>query len=199
MVNEPSVPDVRALWQLQPAEGGPMSVAEVRRKSLALQEKARRWVKGIYLAGAGNAGLSLTLMWFLPELRWALGYLILTAVFLVSFVRRRSSLQTVSPTMTADQGLAFYREALQRERDGRRDSRWWFTVGPALNIVILGLVYVRSPLFHGTIAEVSGLATIFASHIVALAMVARRLGGEARAYQRELDLLPAGGADQELP
>jgi hypothetical protein len=198
MVNEPPVPDLRVLWQRQPGEGGSMSVADVRRKSVALQERARRRTAGIYLAGAGNAGISLILMWLLPELRLALGYLVVTAIFLVSFVRRRSTLQEISTTMTAEQGLVFYRQALQRERDVRRDSSWWFTIGPALNILILGLVYVSSPLFHGTIAEVSGLATILATHIVILAVVARRLRGEARAYQRELDLLPATASDLEV-
>jgi cobalamin biosynthesis protein CobD/CbiB len=187
MANEPPVPDVRALWQCQPAEGVPMSVAEVDRKSRELQGKARRRLKGIYVAAAGNAGIPLILMWFLPELRLALGYLVVTAVFLVSFVRRRSILQTISPTMTAAQGLVFYRQALERERDFRRDSSWWFTIGPALNILILGLVYVKSPLFHGTIAELFVLATILATHIVVLAVVARRLRSEVRAYQREID------------
>jgi cobalamin biosynthesis protein CobD/CbiB len=198
MVNEPPVPDVRGLWQRQPAEGGSMSAAEVRRKSVELQERARRRMAGIYMAGAGNAGIPLILMWFLPELRLALGYLVVTAIFLVSFVRRRSSLQEISPTMTAEQGLVFYRQALQRERDARRDSTWWFTIGPALNILILGLVYVRSPLFDGTLAEVFLLATVLATHVVVLAVVARQLRGKARAYQRELDLLPATSSGREV-
>lgn len=125
-----------------------MSVAEVRRRSQELQDRARRRLAAIYVGGVGNAGIPLILMWFLPELRLALGYLVVTALFLVSFVRHRSTVQAVSPEMTAAQGLAFYRQALERERDVRRDSTWWFTVGPALNILILGLAYIRSPLFH---------------------------------------------------
>ena len=163
-----------------------MSVAEVRRRSHELQDKARRRLAAIYVAGAGNAGIPLILMWFLPELRLALGYLVVTAVFLVSFVRHRSTVQAVSPEMTADQGLAFYRQALERERDVRRDSTWWFTVGPALNILILGLAYIRSPLFHGTMPEVSVVTAILVTHVIVLARVVRKLQGEARAYQRDL-------------
>lgn len=198
MASEPPVPDVRALWQLQPAEGVSMSVAEVRRRSHELQDKARRRLAAIYVAGAGNAGIPLILMWFLPELRLALGYLVVTAVFLVSFVRHRSTVQAVSPEMTADQGLAFYRQALERERDVRRDSTWWFTVGPALNILILGLAYIRSPLFHGTMPEVSGLTAILVTHVIVLARVVRKLQGEARAYQRDLDLLPTTSSGPEV-
>ena len=171
-----------------------MSVAEVRRRSHELQDKARRRLAAIYVAGAGNAGIPLILMWFLPELRLALGYL----VVLVSFVRHRSTVQAVSPEMTADQGLAFYRQALERERDVRRDSTWWFTVGPALNILILGLAYIRSPLFHGTMPEVSVVTAVLVTHVIVLARVVRKLHGEARAYQRDLDLLPTTSSGPEV-
>ena len=175
-----------------------MSVAEVRRRSHELQDKARRRLAAIYVAGAGNAGIPLILMWFLPELRLALGYLVVTAVFLVSFVRHRSTVQAVSPEMTADQGLAFYRQALERERDVRRDSTWWFTVGPALNILILGLAYIRSPLFHGTMPEVSVVTAVLVTHVIVLARVVRKLQGEARAYQRDLDLLSTTSSGPEV-
>jgi hypothetical protein len=168
-----------------------MSVTEVDRRSRELQDQARRRLAAIYVAGAGNAGIPLILMWFLPELRLALGYLVVTAIFLVSFVRRRSTVQAVSPAMTADQGLAFYRQALQRERDTRRDSAWWFTVGPSLNLLILGFAYLRSPLFHWTMPELIGAAAILVTHVIVLARLVQKLRAEARTYQLELDLLPA--------
>ena len=40
-------------------------------------------IMAFYLMVAGNAGIPLALMWFLPELRFALGYLVATAVVLV--------------------------------------------------------------------------------------------------------------------
>jgi hypothetical protein len=54
----------------------------------------------------------------------------------------------------------FYRELLERERDFRRDSARWFSVGPGLNIIALTLVYVSSRLFHGTPIKLSLLATV---------------------------------------
>ena len=39
----------------------------------------------IYMSGAGNAGIPLVLMWFLPELRVGLGYLVVTALVLVAY------------------------------------------------------------------------------------------------------------------
>jgi hypothetical protein len=189
MAAEPPVPDACGLWQRQPTEGGPMSAADARRKSEALQESARRRTTGLYMAGAGNAGIALVLMWVLPELRLALGYLVVTAAGLVWHVRRRSGQSNLQPLATADEGLAFYRQLLTHERDVRRANMRWFTIGPALNIVVLGLVYISSPLFHATVPEMAAMALIATTNVVALALVARKLRDEARAYQNELDVL----------
>jgi hypothetical protein len=181
--------DPRALWQNQPTEGVSMSIDAVRRKSQQLQDNARRRIAAFYAMGAANAGVSLALMWFLPELRLGLGYLVLTAVFLVSFVRRRSGFRKGSLSMTPAQGLAFYRDLLARERDFRRDSTRWFTIGPALNIIVLSLVYIASPLFHGTTAELAVIGMILATHVVVLARIGPRLRNEARKFQTEIDAL----------
>ena len=82
--------------------------------------------------------------------------------------------------MTAAQGLVFYRHLLERERDFRRDSARWFTIGPALNIIALSLGYISSPLFHGTGGEIAVMALILATHAIVLTLVARRMGEEAR-------------------
>jgi hypothetical protein len=166
-----------------------MSADAVRRKSERLQDSARRRIAAFYAMGAANAGIPLVLMWFLPELRLGLGYLVLTAGFLVSYVRHRSGFRTVSPAMTPAQGLAFYRDLLARERDFRRDSTRWFTIGPALNIIVLSLVYVASPLYHGTTAELAVIAMTLTTHVVVLARIAPRLRNEARKYQAEIDAL----------
>lgn len=188
MADEP-LSDPRALWQNQPTEGVSMSIDAVRRKSQQLQDNARRRIAAFYAMGAANAGIPLALMWFLPELRLGLGYLVLTAVFLVSYVRRRSGFRTVSPSMTPAEGLAFYRDLLARERDFRRDSTRWFTIGPALNIIVLSLVYIASPLFHGTTAELAVIGMILATHVVVLARIGPRLRNEARKFQTEIDAL----------
>jgi hypothetical protein len=189
MAAEPPVPDVRILWKNQADEGGRVSVDDIRRASRKLEETVARRARLVYLAGAGNAGLPLVLMWFLPELRLALAWLVVTAVVLVSYVRRRSAFQSVSPDSTADQGLTFYRRLLERERDFRHSSTRWFTIGPALNIAVLMIAYTTSPLFHGTVPELAAVAVILATHVVVLAHAVRRLRREARAYQLELDAL----------
>jgi hypothetical protein len=171
-----------------------MSVDAVRRKSDQLQDRARRRMAAFYAMGAANAGIPLVLMWFLPELRLGLGYLVLTAVLLVSYVRRRSGFRTASPSMAPAEGLAFYRDLLARERDFRRDSTRWFTLGPALNIVVLSLVFIASPLFHGTTAELAVIGMTLATHVVVLARLAPRLRNEARKFQTEIDVLDGLGA-----
>jgi hypothetical protein len=56
---------------------------------------------------------------------------------------------------------------------------------------MLGFVYAASPLFHGTAPEIAGMTTIFATHVVVLAVIARRLRGRAHNCQVELDELAA--------
>jgi hypothetical protein len=191
MVDEPAVPDARALWQNQSTEGKGMSVDEVRRKSQSIEEQTRRRVLGIYLMGAANAGLPLILMWFVPGLRVGLAYLALTALALIFFVRRRSTSRVMPPELSPEQSVAFYRQLLERERDYRRESARWFTIGPGLNIIVLGLVYISSPLFHGTRPEFLLIGAVALTHVVVLTRIARRLMKEARRYQLELDALPS--------
>lgn len=166
-----------------------MSIEEVRDRSLKLQNEARRRVVLMYAIAAANIGLPLVLMWFLPHLRPALAWLVVTAVSLMWFVQRRSVLRTVAPAWTPAEGVTFYRRLLEHERDFRRECRRWFTIGPALNIVALGLVYAASPLFHGTVPEIAVMTSILATHAVALALIAKRLGALADKCQMELDEL----------
>jgi hypothetical protein len=189
MADEPLVRGLRALWQAQPVGGGVMSLEEVRDRSRKLQEEARMRVIRMYVMAAGNAGIPLVLMWFLPALRPALAWLVATAVFLTLFVRRRSVLRTLAPALTGAEGLTFYRRLLEHERDFRRACSRWFTVGPALNILALGGLYMASPLFHGTAPEIAIMATIFATHVVLLTVIGRRLRSEADKYQTELNEL----------
>jgi hypothetical protein len=189
MADEPLDRGLRALWQAQPTEGRVMSIEEVRDRSLKLQEEARRRVVLMYAAAAGNISLPLVLMWFVPHLRWALAWLVVTAVFLMWFVQRRSVLRTVAPAWTPAEGVTFYRRLLEHERDFRRECGRWFTIGPALNIVVLGLVYAASPLFRGTAPEIAIMTTILATHVVLLVLILKRLRGLAAKCQMELDEL----------
>ena len=196
MADEPLAPDVRALWQHQVTEGGSMSATEVRRRAGELQEKARRRVAAIYMSGAGNAGIPLVLMWFLPELRLGLGYLVVTALVLVGTSVVAASSDRV-PERDRRAGARVYRHLLERERDFRRDSARWFTIGPALNIIALILVYISSPLFHGSVGEIAVMALIVTTHAIVLTLVARRMGEEARRYQTELEAV-GGWAGEDV-
>ena len=125
-------------------------------------------------------------MWFLPELRLGLGYLVVTALVLVAYVRRRSLFRTVSPDMTAAQGLVFYRHLLERERisSGQRAlvHHWsraeYHRAQPGL--------YQQSA-FPRHRGEIAVMALILATHAIVLTLVAGRMGEEARRYQTELE------------
>jgi hypothetical protein len=164
-----------------------MSASDVRRKSEELRQKARKRLTAMYVMGAGNAGLPLILMWFLPSLRLGLGYLVFTAAMLVFYVRRRSAVRDISPEMTVAEGRTFYRHLLERERDFQRNSVRWFTIGPALNSIVLTLVYMSSPVFHGTSVEVALIAAVLVTTVFVLIRLAWKFGAEARRYQSELD------------
>jgi len=98
-------------------------------------------------------------------------------------------LLTPPPAAAHAQGLAFLRELLARERDYRREGTRWFTIGPALNIIVLCAVYVRSSLFHGTAVELAVIGDVVVTHAVLLARIVQRLRGEVRAFQRQIDAL----------
>jgi len=185
--NERPVDGVRTLWQNQPVDGSPMSASDVRRKSEELEKKTRRRQRGMYVIGAAEAGVPLILMWFLPELRLALAYLVLTAAVLVFYVRRRSAARAISPDMTVAEGRAFYRQLLERERDFRRSSIKWFTIGPTLNIIVLTFAYVSTPAFHATTAALAVIAVVLVTHVVVLIRISKKLNAEARKYQSELN------------
>jgi hypothetical protein len=189
MADEPLVRGLRALWQTQPTEGRGMSIEEVRDRSRKLQEAARLRLVRMYAAAVGNAGLPLILMWYLPHLRPALAWLVVTAGCLVLFVRRRSALRAVAPALTPAEGLTFYRRLLEQERDFHRHSTRWFTIGPAVNILVLGAAYAASPLFHGTAPEIAVLAVVAVTHAAVLTIVAKRMRRQAHKYQVELDEL----------
>jgi hypothetical protein len=193
MADEPLVRGLQALWQTQPVEGAVMSLEEVRDRSRKLQEDARRRLARMYAIAVGNTALPLVLMWYLPQLRLALAWLVVTAVSLTLFVHRRSVLRTPRPALVAAlapaEGLTFYRRLLEHERDFHRDSTRWFTIGPAVNILVLGSVYAASPLFRGTAPEIAAMAVIAATHVVVLALVAKRLRSLAHKNQVELDEL----------
>lgn len=181
--------DVKALWRGQDSEGDRMSIAQITHRSQTLLDRARRRVAFMYAAGVANAGLALVLMWFQPALRAGLGYLVVTAVFLMAWVRRRHTQRTLPPDLAWTEGLAFYRSLLEHERDFHRDSARWFVIGPAANIVALSAVYVASPHFKGSPMEMLFLMTVIGTHIVVLAQVYRRLRREAAADQAELDAM----------
>jgi len=187
MVNDPAGDDVRALWQSQQAEEHRMSASDIQRESEELQKKARQRLVGMYVIGAANGGLPVILMWFLPELRLGLGYLAVTAAMLVLYVRHRTIVRPISPDVTVADGRAFYRHLLEHERDFRRNSARWFTIGPGLNIIVLTAVYVSSSLFHGARAELVAIAGVLVTHVVVLIGVFRKLTAEATRYQSELD------------
>jgi Na+/H+ antiporter NhaD/arsenite permease-like protein len=141
----------------------------------------------MYLIGAANAGFPLILMWFLPALRLGLGYLVFTAAMLVFYVQRRSAVRVISPDMTEAQGRTFYRHLLERERDFQRNSARWFTIGPALNIIVLTFVYISSPVFHMTPAQLALIGAVLVTHVFILTRVSKKLAAEARRYQSQLD------------
>jgi len=141
----------------------------------------------MYGIGGAETAIPLILMWFLPGFRLALGYLAFTAVTLVLFVRRRSGVRDISPEMTVGDGRTFYRQLLERERDFQRSSARWFTIGPALNSIVLTFVYVSSPVFHGTRVEIALIAAVLVTTVVVLTHLARTFAAEARRYQSELD------------
>jgi hypothetical protein len=166
-----------------------MSTQRIRERSQTLMARRRRRLAIIYASGAGNIGLAIALMWVQAELRLALAYLTVTAIVLMTWTQRRNARRALGPEDASIDGVSFYQRLLERERDFHRDSARWFIIGPALNLVVLGLIYIASPLFHGRPAELLAMAVVAIAHYGVLSLARERLQREARANQHELDAL----------
>jgi hypothetical protein len=148
MPNEPSDLDPQKLWQRQPTEYDPMTLAEIHGKARAFRVKIRRRNALEYF------GCVLVIAGFVPALLHRDGWmmqvgagLIMAATVLVAWqLHRRAS--TGPAVESGDTLVASYRQELVRQRDALRSVAVWYLApfAPGMTLLLLGRWFQ----FHAT-------------------------------------------------
>jgi hypothetical protein len=140
MQDDPEGPDPQRLWQNQPTEHDPMSLATIHEKATTFQSRIQRRNMIEYIASA------VVILGFLPAVlhrgSWMMqvgGALIIAAtVFVVWQLHRRASAKRVPEA--GEPLMAFYRAELVRQRDAIRSVGVWYLIPfvPGMTLLLLG-------------------------------------------------------------
>ncbi|HEY1560072.1 MAG TPA: hypothetical protein VGF71_04195 [Caulobacteraceae bacterium] len=140
MPADPSKLDPQKLWQSQPKEFDPMTLAAIHEKARTFQTKVRRRNAIEYVAGA--VGMLAFVPAVLQRDSWLMqaggALIILAMVFILWQLHRRASARTVPE---ASQSLAdFHRGELIRQRDAIRSVGAWYIapVVPGMALLLIG-------------------------------------------------------------
>lgn len=120
-----SEPDLKGLWQDQPQEYDPMTIADIHTKATAFRKRMRgrnqREYFGCALAIAGFTPLLFSSSWMMQ----AAGAMVILAVLFVGWqlYRRASAGGAPAPGAAV---VDFHREQLVRQRDAARTIAAWY-------------------------------------------------------------------------
>ena len=138
---------VQDLWQGQPAEGGALSLDELRTRARWVERRIRRRNRREYVAAVvavigfgGGAWIAPT-----PLIRIGAGLLVATAVFIAYHIHRWGSARTMPADMALTSSLQFYRRELERQRDLLRGVWKWYLLPcvPGLVLFNVGVARIR--------------------------------------------------------
>ncbi len=200
MPGDPSSPDPgldpRTLWQSQPPESPPMTLADIRKTSRAFQSRVRRRNLIEYVAGAVGA-LGFLPAVFDPE-SWMVragGVLAIAGMAVVGWqLHRRGSARGVPE---AGEALtAFHRAELIRQRDAVRSVAVWYLAPPIPGMILLLLGrWFQAPAPHRS-ATAHQLAILAVAAVVGLVFLAIWWLNQRVAHrlQRQIDQLPPPGS-----
>ena len=185
MTGEPF--DPQTLWQSQPTEHDPMSLAEIHRKSNVFEAKVRRrnlveYVACVFVI-AGFAPLLLNReSWMMQA---GAGLAIAATIFVAWQLRRRAS---AGRTPEAGDALVdFHRQELVRQRDALRSVGAWYLAPfvPGMVLVMMGR-WFQAHAAHRAVAF-DHLLILLTSGVMALVFLAvwlLNLWGAKRLQQR---------------
>ncbi len=149
MPDKPSDFEPQTLWQSQPTEHDPMTVAAIHQKAQVFQAKIRRRNLIEYIAAA------VVIVGFAPALvrgNWMMhggAALIMAATaFIVWQLHKRGSAAAVPPV--GDSLVDFHRRELMRQRDALRSIAVWYLAPfvPGMSLFLIGEWFMpTAPLF----------------------------------------------------
>jgi len=192
---DPQRPDLQNLWQSQPTEYDPMTLAQIHHEAERLQTRVRRRNLREYIAGA------LAIAFFVPVAIFSRSWLMQVGagLIIVAMVYIFWRLNRVGPSRSPvpdarTQGAAlvdFQRAELSRQRDALRSMGFWniAPVVPGMVLLVLGR-WFGPPAAHRT-TTTDHLIIVLASAIAVLLFVVIWLLNQRGAdkLQRRIDEL----------
>jgi hypothetical protein len=142
-MNDQRVPDrLQRLWQDQPAESGPMSVDQLRRRSRRLTRVISLRNLLEYVTGAVLVIALARMAWVAPFrlIRGGLALSVAAVIFVLYHLYRHGSARAMPEDMGLRSCLQFHRGELERQRDLLRGVWYWYLAPlmPGLIVVYLG-------------------------------------------------------------
>jgi hypothetical protein len=178
--------DVQALWQAQPAAGGPMPLDELRSRSRILERRIR-WRNlreyvgcGVVVLGFGRWAWAAET----PLIRIGACLTVAAAVFVAYYLYRWGSALPMPGEMAQRGCLQFHRTELERQRDLLRSVWTWYLLPVVPGVVVLNVGVV--------LAHPERLSHVvrFAVFAIAMFVVIGLLNGwVANRIQRRIDAL----------
>jgi hypothetical protein len=163
-----SEPDLKTLWQDQPTEYDPMTIADIHAKATAFQTRIRRRNRIDYV------GCALVIAGFAPLLfrteSWMLqagGAMIILAVLFVGWQLHRRASAEATPQAGAAV-VDFHREQLVRQQAAVRSIAWWYMAPMAPGMVMLMLGRLFQAHVPGRSLEMDRMIIVLCMLIVAL-------------------------------
>ncbi len=191
MAAEPSDFDPQTLWQGQPTEHDPMTLAEIHRKAHVFEAKVRRRNLLEYIAcGFVIVGFSPVLFDRASWMMQAGGGLTIAATLFVAWQLHRRASAGRTPEV-GDGLLDFHRQELTRQRDALRSAGLWYLAPfvPGMTLLMMGR-WFQSHAAHRTVAldHLLILLTSGVTILVFLGIWLLNLWGAKRLQQRIDDI-----------
>jgi hypothetical protein len=178
--------DLRARWQNQPAEGGRMSLEEIRTQADRFQKRMRRTYNREQVAAITVIFWMAAYVWWLkPVLFKVAAGLAIPATFLMLYqLRKRASPRTLPQDLGLTSSVAFLRNELERQRDARRTTWKWYLSPffPSVLTFTIGFYFLP----RGGLVLSSIVGAMFVVDFVVIAKLNERA---ARRLQRQIDEL----------
>jgi hypothetical protein len=140
MSGDPSDFDPQTLWQSQPQEHEPMSLAEIHKKARTLEKKvrwrnAREYVASVIVIAGFSPALFHKDSWMMQA---GAALVIAATIFVAWRIHWQASARAVPEAGEALRD--FHREELIRQRDALRSVGWWYLAPflPGMVLVMMG-------------------------------------------------------------
>lgn len=178
--------DLKARWQSQRAEGGTMSIEEVRATAQRFEKRMRKTYNREYFAALTMIVWMAAYVWLLKPVlfRVAAGLAIPGILLMLYQLRKRASPRALPADLALTSCVEFHRRELERQRDARESTWRWYLLPFVPSVLVWTIAFYFLP--RGSLL----LSLIFGACFLAVfILIGKANQRAARRLQREVDEL----------